>query len=310
MPDTGDELRKTQNEKKSMLQQNCADDIAQPVDHDFMEGILTKYESQIKRYAYGYAGYLGKDAVDDAISYITLNLIKVIHDPGYDPDRGVPFDAWIKYQIKLAALAWLKERVGLKGRSKYDFLKSLTKLLSELYNVIDEDCSKNHLDKVKQSLDEMAVQLKEKAKKAINIERKNVYLDVALKLEELPISKDTSDLLEGIIKDLPTLYDRAIRESEGEGDSFDTYFNELPSKELPKELLLKAERYSIYMEAIATLPEKEKIIIVALTYKGMTLKQIGEEILDLTESRIGQLYKKARVKMLYHFDKNDFKGLD
>lgn len=102
--------------------------------------------------------------------------------------------------------------MGLKGRSRYDFLKKLTDLLSELCIGIAKDCSENNLDKVKQSLDEMVVQLKEKAKKAINIERKNVYLDVALKLEELPISKDTSDLFEWVIKDLPMIYDRAINE--------------------------------------------------------------------------------------------------
>lgn len=64
------------------------------------------------------------------------------------------------------------------------------------------------------------------------------------------------------------------------------------------------------MEAIASLSEKEKIVIVADTYMDMTQKQIGEEILGLTESRVSQIYTEARIKMLRYFKNHDFEGLD
>lgn len=49
-------------------------------------------------------------------------------------------------------------------------------------------------------------------------------------------------------------------------------------------------------EAIARLPEKEKLVITLYYYEGLTLKEIGK-VLDVSESRVSQLHTKAVLRL-------------
>jgi RNA polymerase sigma factor FliA len=49
-------------------------------------------------------------------------------------------------------------------------------------------------------------------------------------------------------------------------------------------------------EAIAALPERERIVITLYYYENLTLREIGE-VLGVTESRISQLHTKAALRL-------------
>jgi RNA polymerase sigma factor for flagellar operon FliA len=52
-------------------------------------------------------------------------------------------------------------------------------------------------------------------------------------------------------------------------------------------------------DAIATLPEHEKLVIALYYYENLTLREIGE-VLGVTESRISQLHTKAVLRLRSH----------
>jgi RNA polymerase sigma factor FliA len=49
-------------------------------------------------------------------------------------------------------------------------------------------------------------------------------------------------------------------------------------------------------DAIARLPEREKVVIALYYYEGLTLREIGE-VLGVTESRVSQLHTKAVLRL-------------
>ena len=52
-------------------------------------------------------------------------------------------------------------------------------------------------------------------------------------------------------------------------------------------------------EAIAGLPEREKLVITLYYYEELTLREIGE-VLGVTESRVSQLHTKAILRLKAH----------
>lgn len=71
---------------------------------------------------------------------------------------------------------------------------------------------------------------------------------------------------------------------------------ESPANMNPDVIIEKEEIKSVIVEAIKTLPEKEKKVIVLYYYEDLTLKEIGE-VLEVTESRISQLHTKAVMRL-------------
>jgi RNA polymerase sigma factor (sigma-70 family) len=67
-------------------------------------------------------------------------------------------------------------------------------------------------------------------------------------------------------------------------------------KLLNPNLIEREEIKNVIVEAIKTLPEKEKKVIVLYYYEDLTLKEIGE-VLEVTESRISQLHTKAVMRL-------------
>ena len=62
------------------------------------------------------------------------------------------------------------------------------------------------------------------------------------------------------------------------------------------DLLDATELRDTLADAIARLPEREKIVIALYYYDGLTLREIGE-MLGVTESRVSQLHTKAVLRL-------------
>ena len=72
-----------------------------------------------------------------------------------------------------------------------------------------------------------------------------------------------------------------------------------PTAEDPQESLDASELKDRLAEAIAALPEREKLVIALYYYENLTLREIGE-VLGVTESRISQLHTKAVLRLRSH----------
>ncbi len=64
----------------------------------------------------------------------------------------------------------------------------------------------------------------------------------------------------------------------------------------PEALVDQSELRDRVAEAIAALPDREKLVIALYYYENLTLREIGE-VLGVTESRISQLHTKAMLRM-------------
>ncbi len=67
----------------------------------------------------------------------------------------------------------------------------------------------------------------------------------------------------------------------------------------PERALDATELKDRVAEAIARLPEREKLVIALYYYENLTLREIGE-VLGVTESRISQLHTKAVLRLRSH----------
>jgi RNA polymerase sigma factor for flagellar operon FliA len=64
----------------------------------------------------------------------------------------------------------------------------------------------------------------------------------------------------------------------------------------PQATLAMTERREALSEAIAGLPEREKLVVTLYYYEELTLREIGE-VLGVTESRVSQLHTKAILRL-------------
>ena len=64
----------------------------------------------------------------------------------------------------------------------------------------------------------------------------------------------------------------------------------------PAKVIDASELKDRVADAIARLPEREKLVIALYYYENLTLREIGE-VLGVTESRISQLHTKAVLRL-------------
>ena len=64
----------------------------------------------------------------------------------------------------------------------------------------------------------------------------------------------------------------------------------------PQEALDETEMREALADAIARLPEREKLVVTLYYYEELTLREIGE-VLGVTESRVSQLHTKAILRL-------------
>ena len=85
--------------------------------------------------------------------------------------------------------------------------------------------------------------------------------------------------------------------SDSSGDSV-SLLDTLPDHGAPDPQVLvdESELRDRIADAIAALPEREKLVVALYYYENLTLREIGE-VLSVTESRVSQLHTKAVLRL-------------
>ena len=115
---------------------------------------------------------------------------------------------------------------------------------------------------------------------------------------ELDVSVDEfQDLLLQISNSSVAALDELWTVSDSSGDQvslLDTLQD--PAAPDPAQLVDATELKDRIADAIARLPEREKLVVALYYYENLTLREIGE-VLGVTESRVSQLHTKAVLRL-------------
>jgi RNA polymerase sigma factor for flagellar operon FliA len=224
------------------------------------ERLVVAYSPMVKFVA-GRLGAGLPSHVDDAdlISYGLMGLIGSIER--FEPERGIKFETFAMTRIRGA--------------------------------IIDELRS---LDWVPRSVRSRAREIEAaQAKLEHELQRAPSEAELAAKLE---ISEDElqTSLLE-IANSSVYALDELWTVSDSSGDQvslLDTISD--PRADDPQESLASSEIKDRLTEAIASLPEREQLVVALYYYENLTLREIGE-VLGVTESRVSQLHTKAVMRL-------------
>jgi RNA polymerase sigma factor FliA len=195
----------------------------------------------------------------DLISYGLLGLISAIER--FDPSREIKFETFAVTRIK--------------------------------GSIIDELRS---LDWVPRSVRAKAREIeKANAKLEHQLHRAPTDAEVAAELEMSV--EDFQDALTRISNSSVIALDELWTLSDASGDQvslLDTIQD--PDAVDPAAALDVTETKDRLAEAIARLPEREKLVVALYYYENLTLREIGE-VLGVTESRVSQLHTKAVLRL-------------
>ena len=151
--------------------------------------------------------------------------------------------------------------------------------------------------------------------RAREIERANVKLENGLQRaptdEEMSAElgctvQDFQDSLLQISNSTVAALDELWTLSDSSGDQvslLDT--REDPDAPDPARVMHQTDLKDRIAEAIARLPEREKLVIALYYYEDLTLREIGE-VLGVTESRISQLHTKAVLRLRSRMSPEEF----
>ena len=195
---------------------------------------------------------------NDLVSYGLLGLIGAIER--FDPERDIKFETYAIARIKGSIIDELRalDWVPRSVRSRArDIERAIGELERKLHRApTDEEIS----EKLGISTDELDESLSEIGRSSIAA------------LDELwSVSGDGDQI---------SLMD-TIEDASGPR---------------PAEALDETETREALAEAIARLPEREKLVVTLYYYEELTLREIGE-VLGVTESRVSQLHTKAVLRL-------------
>ena len=197
---------------------------------------------------------------DDLVSYGVLGLMGAIER--YDPDRDVKFETYAIARIRgsiideLRAMDWVPRSVRARAR---DIERAIAELERRLH-------------------------------------RAPTDAEIA---EKLGISEaDLEDSLTDISRSSIAALDELWTVNTGGGGDQVALIDTIEDSEAPdpQSTLSQGEIREAVGEAIARLPEREKLVITLYYYEELTLREIGE-VLGVTESRVSQLHTKAVLRL-------------
>jgi RNA polymerase sigma factor for flagellar operon FliA len=195
---------------------------------------------------------------DDLVSYGLLGLIGAIER--YDPDRDVKFETYAIARIKGAIIDELRS-LDWVPRSVRSRAREIERAIAELEAKLGRAPSDEEISaKVGITTGELEDSLTEISRTSIAA------------LDELWTVSGAGDQV--------ALID-TIEDTSG------------PS---PTVALDETEMREAIADAIARLPEREKLVVTLYYYEELTLREIGE-VLGVTESRVSQLHTKAILRL-------------
>jgi len=195
----------------------------------------------------------------DLISYGLLGLISAIER--FEPEREIKFETFAITRIK--------------------------------GSIIDELRS---LDWVPRSVRARAREI-EKANAKLEHKLKRAPTDEEMAEELGTTVQDFQDFLLQISNSTVAALDELWTVSDSSGDAvslLDTIHD--PDAPDPAAVMDQTDLKDRVAEAIARLPEREKLVVALYYYENLTLREIGE-VLGVTESRISQLHTKAVLRL-------------
>ncbi|MCG9875674.1 MAG: RNA polymerase sigma factor WhiG [Leptospiraceae bacterium] len=217
--------------------------------------IVEKYSPLVKHVAGRIAiGMPQNVEFDDLVSYGVFGLLDAIEK--FDPSREIKFKTYAMTRIRGSIFDELRS-VDWIPRSIRQKAKQLEQIIGMLEN-----------------------------KEGKKVEDEEIAKELGISMEEY------NSLLSKISgTSLVSLNDIWFLGDENDEVSFMETL-ESPMNMNPDNIIEKEEIKNVIVEAIKTLPDKEKKVIVLYYYEDLTLKEIGE-VLEVTESRISQLHTKA-----------------
>jgi RNA polymerase sigma factor for flagellar operon FliA len=198
-------------------------------------------------------------SLDDLMSAGVLGLIDAVDK--YDPAKKVQFKTYAEFRIRGAILDELRA-MDWVPRS----VRRKSSNLEEIYNKLQNQLGRPAEDE--EVAEALGISLEEFYRLLDEVRGVNL---LSLDDSEGPLSKLDS---ETVLKALG-------RQEEGED---------------PLVLLGLAELREQVAQAIAGLPEKEKLVVSLYYYDELTMREIGE-VLGYTESRISQMHTKAILRL-------------
>jgi RNA polymerase sigma factor FliA len=198
---------------------------------------------------------------NDLVSYGLLGLIGAIER--YDPDRDIKFETYAIARIKGAIIDELRA-LDWVPRSVRSRAREIERAISEL-----------------------------EAKTGVAPTDEQIAGKIGISVDEL--EESLADISRSSIAALDELWSVS-----GEGDQIslmDTIEDE--SGPRPEAALDQTEMREALADAIARLPEREKLVVTLYYYEELTLREIGE-VLGVTESRVSQLHTKAILRLKAH----------
>lgn len=196
-------------------------------------------------------------APEDLISYGTMGLMEAVER--FDPDRGLKFETYAVTRIRGSIIDQLRFQDWIPRG-----VRKRSKDLSETMQRMEESLGRAPTD------DELAAEL--------GVTKQKVQVMLA-ETQNLVLSLDDTygnDSSGTNMTLLDMVEDKNSPDPQGEYEA----------NELRKRLA----------EAIASLPEREKLLIALYYHENMTLKEIGE-VISVSESRVCQLHAQAILRL-------------
>jgi RNA polymerase sigma factor FliA len=231
------------------------------------ERLVVAYSPMVKFVA-GRLGAGLPSHVDDAdlISYGLMGLIGAIER--FEPERGIKFETFAMTRIRGAIIDELRslDWVPRSVRSRAREIEAAqTKLEHELQRAPSEE----------ELAEKLGIDVSELQSSLLEIANSSVYA-----LDELWTVSDSSG---DQVSLLDTISD--------------------PRADDPQDSLDSSEVKDRLTDAIASLPEREQLVVALYYYENLTLREIGE-VLGVTESRVSQLHTKSVMRLKSHLQKD------
>ncbi|HEY6398751.1 MAG TPA: RNA polymerase sigma factor WhiG [Solirubrobacteraceae bacterium] len=195
----------------------------------------------------------------DLISYGLVGLISAIER--YEPEREIKFETYAVPRIRGAIIDELRT-LDWVPRSVRARAREIEKANVKLEHKLQRAPSDEEI------AGELGIEVEEFQESLIQISNSTIAA-----LDELWTVSDSSGDQVSLLHTLPD-----------------------PSSPDPAKVMDATDLKDRVADAIARLPEREKLVIALYYYENLTLREIGE-VLGVTESRISQLHTKAVLRL-------------